>query len=356
MAQGKVKRAMEGIVVAGELGAFLEAAGVMGEQVSGFMASYQQLVRRYMHSHPLFSKFIGDEFIYVYEPASKAFARNILHSTIVLESAFQEAVQTRTLGLEGLRTDALRLSSLNIGMAEGRLFRIDASPGVEKDIVGFPLQVARTLAGRASDVQSHILVDHDMSLDLVCRQWLELETKPIRLNGGKPEAAHIVTSESLLREFRNDRERYQVVNAVEALKSDIDKIARAEAFSFRLTRDERPRVEVMFNPQSHRAIFDPTIASSILLVHVTPGSLTLYPEFIVPSDRVYTIQLPIPVVDEYQIVIGLVIQSPGITVITDEITKVQESEAIVARLEAMRSLLQSSLRMDNRLALAYYRF
>ena len=195
-----------------------------------------------------------------------------------------------------------------------------------------------------------------MSLDLVCRQWLELETKPIRLNGGKPESAHIVTSESLLHEYRNDRERYEVVNAVEVLKADIDKIARAEAFSFRLTRDARPRVEVMFNPQSHRDIFDPTIASSILLVHVTPGSLTLYPEFIVPSDRVYTIQLPIPVVDEYQIVIGLVIQSPGITVITDEITRVEEPEAIVARLEAMRALLQSSLQTDNRLALAYYRF
>ncbi|MFC2081909.1 hypothetical protein ACFLR0_01860 [Candidatus Bipolaricaulota bacterium] len=347
---------MEGIVVAGELGAFLEAATGMGDQVSAFMASYQQLVRRYMHSRPLFSKFIGDEFIYVYESASPAFARNILHSTMVLESAFQEAVQTQTIGLEGLRTDALRLSSLNIGMAEGRLFRIDARRGVERDVVGFPLQVARTLAGRAADVQSHILVDHDMSLDLVCRQWLELETKPIRANGGKPEAARIVTSESLVREYRNDRERYQVVNAVEVLKEDIDKIARPEAFSFRLTRDGRPHVEVMFNPQSHRGTFDPSIASSILLVHVTPGSLTLYPEFIVPSDRVYTIQLPVPVVEEYQIVIGLVIQSPEITVISDEITKIQEPGAIVARLEAMRALLQSSRRLENRLALAYYRF
>ena len=329
----------------------------MGEQVSTFMASYQQLVRRYMHSHPLFSKFIGDEFIYVYEPASPAFARNILHSTMVLESAFQEAVQTQTAGLEGLNSDALKLSSLNIGLAEGRLFRIDARRGVERDIVGFPLQAARTLAGRAGDVQSHILVDHDMSLDLVCRQWLELETKSIRVNGGKPAAAHIVTSNSLVREYCNDRERYQVVNTVEVLKQDIDRIARAEAFSFRLTRDDvRPRVEVMFNPQSHRDAFDPTIASSILLVHVTPGSLTLYPEFIVPSDRVYTIQLPIPVVDEYQIVIGLVIQSPEITVISDEITNIQEPGAIVARLEAMRALLQSSRRMKNRLALAYYRF
>ena len=115
----------------GELGAFLEAAGAIGEQVSGFMASYQQLVRRYMHSHPLFSKFIGDEFIYVYEPASPTFARNILHSTMVLESAFQEAVQSQILGLEGLQTDALKFSSLNIGMAEGRLFRIEASRGVE---------------------------------------------------------------------------------------------------------------------------------------------------------------------------------------------------------------------------------
>ena len=351
-----MKRTMEGIVVAGELGAFLEAAAGMGDQLSAFMASYQQLVRRYMHSRPLFSKFVGDEFIYVYEPASQVFARNILHSTMVLESAFQEAVQTQTTGLEGLRTDALRLSSLNIGLAEGRLFRIDAGRGVERDIVGFPLQVARTLAGRAADVQSHILVDHDMSLDLVCRQWLELETQPIRVNGGKPESAHIVTSESLVREYRNDRERYQVVNAVETLKEDIDRIARAEAFSFRLTRDGRPHVEVVFNPQSHRAIFDPMIASSILLVHVTPSSLTLYPEFIVPSDRVYTIQLPIPVVEEYQIVIGLVIQSPGITVISDEMTKIQEPEAIVARLETMRALLQSSRRLENRLALAYYRF
>ena len=241
-------------------------------------------------------------------------------------------------------------------MAEGRLFRIDASRGVERDVVGFPMHVARTLAGRASDVQSHILVDHDMSLDLVCRHWLELETKVIRANGGKPEAAHIVTSDSLVREYRNDRERYQVVNAVEALKQDIDKIARAEAFSFRLTQDVRPIVEVMFNPQSHRGTFDPTIASSILLVHVTPGSLTLYPEFIVPSDRVYTIQLPIPVVKEYQIVIGLVIQSPEITVISDEMMKIQEPEAIGARLEAMRALLQSSRRVKDRLALAYYRF
>ena len=184
---------MTGIVVAGELGAFLEAAGAMGNQLSAFMASYQKLVRRYMHSRPLFSKFIGDEFIYVYEPASPAFARNILHSTMVLESAFQEAVRTQTAGLEGLRTEALRVSSLNIGMAEGQLFRIDAARGVERDVVGFPLQVARTLAGRAADVQSHILVDHDMSLDLICRQWLELETKPIRVNGGKHKAAHIVT-------------------------------------------------------------------------------------------------------------------------------------------------------------------
>jgi len=347
---------MEGIVVAGELGAFLEAAAAMGDQLSAFMASYQKLIRRYMHSRPLFSKFIGDEFIYVYESASPAFARNILHSTMVLESAFQEAVQTQTTGLEGLRGDSLRLSSLNIGMAEGRLFRIDAGRGVEQDVAGFPMQVARTLAGRAADVQSHILVDRDMSLDLVCRQWLELETKSISVNGGKPEAAHIVTSESLVREYRNDRERYQVVNAVEVLKEDIDRIARAEAFSFRLARDVRPHVEVMFNPQSHRGAFDATIASSILLVHVTPGSLTLYPEFIVPSDRVYTIQLPIPVVDEYQVVIGLVIQSPKITVISDEITKIQEPEAIVARLEVMRALLQSSLRPENRLVLAYYRF
>jgi hypothetical protein len=347
---------MEGIVVAGELGAFLEAAASMGEQLSTFMASYQQLVHRYMHSRPLFSKFIGDEFIYVYESASPTFTRNILHSTMVLESAFQEAVQTQTVGLEGLSSDALKLSSLNIGLAEGRLFRIDASRGVERDIVGFPLQAARTLAGRAADVQSHILVDHDMSLDLICRQWLALDTKPIRVNGGKPAAAHIVTSESLVFEYRNDRERYQVVNAVEVLKQDIDKIARAEAFSFRLTRDVHPHVEVMFNPHSHRGAFDPTIASSILLVHVTPGSLTLYPEFIVPSDRVYTIQLPIPVVEEYRIVIGLVIQSPEITVISDEITKIQEPGAIVARLEAMRALLQSSLLLENRLALAYYRF
>ena len=347
---------MEGIVVAGELGAFLEAAAAMGDQLSAFMASYQKLIRRYMHSRPLFSKFIGDEFIYVYESASPAFARNILHSTMVLESAFQEAVQTQTTGLEGLRGDSLRLSSLNIGMAEGRLFRIDAGRGVEQDVAGFPMQVARTLAGRAADVQSHILVDRDMSLDLVCRQWLELETKSISVNGGKPEAAHIVTSKSLVREYRNDRERYQVVNAVEALKEDIDRIARADAFSFRLERDERPHVEVMFNPHSHHGSFDPTIASCILLVHVTPSSLTLYPEFIVPSNRVYTIQLPIPVVDEYQIVIGLVIQSPGITVISDEITKIQEPEAIVARLEAMRAILQASLRLENRLALAYYRF
>jgi len=342
--------------VAGELGAFLEAAAAMGDRLSAFMASYQQLVHRYMHSRPLFSKFLGDEFLYVYELASPAFARNILHSTMVLESAFQEAVQTQTAGLEGLKSDVLRVSSLNIGLAEGRLLRIDAGRGVERNVVGFPLQVARALAGHAADVQSHILVDHDMSLDLVCRQWLELDTKPIRLNGGKPEAARIVTSESLVREYRNDRERYQVVNAVEALKEDIDRIARAEAFSFRLAREVRPHVEVMFNPQSHRGAFDATIASSILLVHVTPGSLTLYPEFIVPSDRVYTIQLPIPVVDEYQVVIGLVIQSPEITVLSDEITKVEEPEAIVARLEAMRGLLQSSLRMDNRLALAYYRF
>jgi hypothetical protein len=275
---------------------------------------------------------------------------------MVLESAFQEAVQTQTVGLEGLNSDVLRLSSLNIGLAEGRLFRIDAGRGVERDIVGFPLQVARTLAGRAADVQSHILIDRDMSLDLVCRQWLELETKPIRANGGKPAAARIVTSESLVREYRSDRERYQVVNAVEVLKKDIDKIAREEAFSFRLTRDVRPHVEVMFNPQSHRGAFDPTIASSILLVHVTPGSLTLYPEFIVPSDRVYTIQLPIPVVDEYQIVIGLVIQSPETAVLSDEMAKTQEAEVIVARLEAMRALLQSSRRLENRLALAYYRF
>jgi len=356
MARERVKRTIEGIVVAGELGAFLEAAAAMGDQLSAFMASYQQLVRRYMHSRPLFSKFIGDEFIYVYEPASPAFARNILHSTMVLESAFQEAVQNQTAGLEGLKSDVLKLSSLNIGMAEGRLFRIDAGRGVERSVVGFPLQVARTLAGRAADVQSHILVDRDMSLDLVCRQWVELETKPIRLNGGKPDSAHIVTIDSLVREYRNDRERYQVVNAVEALKEDIDRIARAEAFSFRLVRDVRPHVEVMFNPQSHQGAFDASIASSILLVHVTPGSLTLYPEFIVPSDRVYAIQLPIPIVDEYQIVIGLVIQSPEITVISDEITRIQEPEAIVARLEAMRSLLQSSLRSENRLALAYYRF
>jgi hypothetical protein len=351
-----VTRTIEGIVVAGELGTFLEAATKMGNRLSAFMTSYQKLVHRYMHSRPLFTKFIGDEFIYVYESASPAFARNILHSTMVLESAFQEAVQTRTAGLEGLKSDALRLSTLNIGVAEGRLFRIDASRGVEQDVVGFPLQVARILAGRAADVQSHILVDHDMSLDLVCREWLELEPKSIRVNGGKPEAAHIVTSESLVREYRNDRERYQVVNAVEVLKQDIDEIARPEAFSFRLTENVRPVVEVMFNPQSHRGDFDPTIASSILLVHVTPGSLTLYPEFIVPSDRVYTIQLPIPVVEEYRVVIGLVIQSPEITVISDEMTKIQEPGAIVSRLEAMRALLQSSRRVENRLALAYYRF
>jgi len=255
-----------------------------------------------------------------------------------------------------LRTDTLRVSTLNIGMAEGHLFRIDAGRGAERDVVGFPLQVARTLAGRAADVQSHILVDRDMSLDLICRQWLELDVKAIRMNGGKPQGAHIVTSESLVCEYRNDRERYQVVNAVEVLKEDIDRIARAEAFSLRVTRDGRPHVEVMFNPQSHRATFDATIASSILLVHVTPGSLTLYPEFIVPSDRVYTIQLPIPVASEYQIVIGVVIQSPGTTVISDEITRIQEPEAIVARLEAMRALLRSSLRLENRLVLAYYRF
>lgn len=342
--------------MAGELGAFLEAAAKMGGRLSGFMASYQQLVRRYMHSRPLFSKFIGDEFIYVYESASPAFARNILHSTMVLESAFQEAVQTRTAGFEGLKVDGPRLSSLNLGMSEGRLFRIDAGRGGERDVVGFPLQVAKRLAGHAADVQSHILVDYDMSLDLVCRQWLELETKSIMVNGGRPEAAHIVTSDSLIREYRTDRERYQVVNAVEVLKQDIDMIACAEVFSFRLTDDVRPTVEVMFNPQVHRGAFDPTTASSILLIHVTPGSLTLFPEFIVPSDRVYTIQLPIPAVEEYQVVIGFVIQSPETTVLSDEITKFQAPEAIVARIEAMRALLQSSRRMANRLALAYYRF
>lgn len=347
---------MEGIVVAGELGAFLEAAGRMGERLSGFMASYQQLVHRYMHSRPLFSKFIGDEFIYVYESTSPVFARNILHSTMVLESAFQEAIRTKSSGFQGLNGDALRLSSLNIGLAEGKLFRLDSGRGVERDIIGFPLEVARSLAGHAADVQSHILIDDGMNLDLVCRQWLELETKTIRSNGVKPKSAHIVTSESLVLEYRNDRERYQMVNAVEAFKDDIDKIARADAFSFQLVRGARPRVEVMFNPQSHRDAFDPSVAASILLVHVTPGSLTLYPEFIVPSDRVYTIQLPIPAVEEYQIVIGLVIQSPEVTVITDEMTKIHEPHAIVARLEAMRALLQASKIQNNRLALAYYRF
>jgi len=347
------------IVVAGELGTFLEAAEQMGERLPKFMSAYRRLVDRYMHSRPLFSKFIGDRFVYVYEVASPSFARNVLHSTMVLEGAFQEAMTQRIVGLEGLTVGMPVISSLNIGLSEGRLFRIESERGSDEDLVGLPLFAARSLAEYADEVRSHILVDADMALDRLCRRWLESELPEdedlVTVDSEADVAAHIVTPESLLREYRTDRDRYLMVNATEALKEEIDKVTQADVFSFRLQRGGRPHIELVFNPLNYRGPVDRLVASSILLVHASPKVLTLYPELIVPTDRLYTVQIPYRPADDYEIIIGLVIQSPESDLIGEELQKIRDTEEIVERLEGFRNIFTRA-RMSNRLSLAYYRF
>jgi hypothetical protein len=352
------QKTIRSIVVAGELGSFLEAAEAMGERLAGFMGAYRRLVHRYLHSRPLFSKFLGDRFVYVYEVGSPSFARNVLHSTMSLEGAFREALSGTLSGFNGVTSQAAHLSSLNIGVSEGALFRIDGGHGLPDDLIGLPLLAARNLAGDAAQVRSHILVDEELSVDRVARQWLHGDGDAGEFGSipdGDSVTAHIVTPESMLREYRNDRDRYRIVNAVEAFKEEIDQVAQADVFSFRLGRGERPHVELVLNPLNIRGAVDKTIPTSILLVHVAPATLVFYPELIVPTDRVYTVQLPIPAVTDYRIVLGLAIQAPESDLIDDELTKIQEPDGIVDCIEALRGLFKRA-RENDRLSLAYYRF
>ncbi len=348
--------AIKSVVVAGELSSFLEAAEGMGERLPRFMAAYQQFVQRYIHSRPLFSKFLGDRFVFVYESASPSFARNILHSAMVLEGAFREALQRPMPGFEPFSEEWASVEALNLGVSGGRLFALDAKGAGREQLVGMPLLAAQSLAEHADDVRSHILVDAGLELDRVCQQCFANDEGSIETVADDSAIdAHIVTPDSMLRAYRNDRDRYRVVNAVEALKAEIDQVAQIDVFSFRLERGGRPHLELVFNPLNHRGRMDRVVASSILLVHVTPTVMTLYPEILIPTDRVYTVQLPVPPVDDYQIVVGLVIQAPETDLIGEELQKIEEPDEIVERLEALRRIFRRA-RLSDRLSLAYYRF
>ena len=351
--------AIRSVVVAGELGAFLEAAEKMGERLPRFMSAYQQFVRRYIHSKPLFSKFLGDQFVFVYESASPGFSRNVLHSAMVLEGAFREALKTPVPGFESFSEDGAVLETLNLGLSGGPLFSIDGARGNRGSLIGVPLLAARSLAEYAEDVRSHILVDSDLELDRVCSEWFKQDGNRAEEAGPVQDddriEAHIVTPDSVLREYRSDRERYHVVNAVEALKKEIDRDRKSDVFSFRLGRDPRPHIELVFNPLNVRGWVDRAVASSILLVHVTPTIMRLYPEILIPTDRVFTVQVPMASSSDYQIVIGLVIQAPEADLIGEELEKVCDPEEIVERLEALRRIFARA-RASDRLALAYYRF
>ncbi len=331
----------------------------MGERLPRFMSAYQQFVRRYIHSRPLFSKFLGDQFLFVYESASPSFSRNVLHSAMVLEGAFREAVNRPVSGFESLSEAGATVETLNIGLSGGPLFTVDGGRSRRDDVIGIPLLVARSLAEHADEIRSHILVDSDLELDRVCRRWFRKDDQSVgetaALSDHDTVKAHIVTPDSVLREYRSERDRYHVVNAVEALKHEIDEIAQSDVFSFRLNCGTRPHIELVFNPLNYRGWLDRAVASSILLVHVTPTMMRLYPEILIPTDQVYTMQVPIPSADDYQVAIGLVIQAPETDLIGEELERVDDPEEIAERLDALRRIFTRA-RASNRLSLAYYRF
>ena len=83
--------------------------------------------------------------------------------------------------------------------------------------------------------------------------------------------------------------------------------------------------------------------------------MTLFPELLVPSDRIYTVQIPVQRDQGYQGMFGLAIQAPSMDLIQDELRTITQSEAIVERVQALRMLLRRARRL-NKLATAYYRF
>ncbi len=348
--------AIRSVVVAGELTSFLEAAKQMGAELPWFMSAYQQFVQRHLHSRPLFSKFLGDRFVFVYESASPSFAANVVQSAMVLEGAFRAALKRPVPGFETLSTEPVQVETLNLGVSGGRLFQLQTKGPGRDQLIGLPFLAAQSLAERADSVRSHILVDVELELDRVCQQYFTEQEGAVETSSDTNEYdAHIVTVESMLRAYRNDRDRYEVVNAVEALKAEIDEVAQVDVFSFRLERSARPHLELVFNPLNHRGKLDRGVSSSILLAHVTPTVMTLYPEILIPTDRVYTVQLPLYPVDDYQIVIGLVIQSPETDLIGEELQKIQGSDEICAAVEALRSIFRRAV-VSDRLSHAYYRF
>ena len=224
------------IVVAGDLGFLLHTAEKMGESLPGFMRAYRKLIHRYLHSHPVFTKYFGDQFVYVYEASSPQFARNVLHSAMVLSGAFEEAVAQETNGFENLHHVLPEPHSLNLGMSSGRLFMLSRTRDGEEDYIGLPMYAAQQMAEEAGEVSGHILIDPALELDRLCSDWLQSNQQgQIRLHDlpDGEEQAQIVTPESIVLQFRSDRERYRVVNVAESFKEEIDRVAKANVFSFR---------------------------------------------------------------------------------------------------------------------------
>lgn len=346
------------IVVAGDLGFLLDTAKNLGNKLPAFMSAYRKLIHRYMHSRPIFTKYLNDQFVYVYEATSAQFARNVLHSTMVLSGAFEEAMDESVAGFEALHDSLPEPHSLGIGISSGELFVLRGTREKTDDYIGLPVYAAREMAKDAGEMREHILLDPAMELDRLCSEWLAsggLEIVSPKEPGKEEYAAQIVTPESILLQYRSDRERYHVVNAAEMMKEEIDRIARKDVFSFRLEKGERPHIELVFNPLNYRAMFDRSQASSILLAHISSDTLTLFPELLVPSDRIYTIQVPITLQQGYQVLFGLVVQAPESDLIDDELLRISDPGSIVERVEALRRLLVRA-REKEKLAIGYYRF
>jgi len=140
-----------GLIIAGNLYGFIEFAQGRDRPVERFIREDRELVNRHLHSHPVFAKFLGDTFVYIYDlEGSTAFAGNVLHSATVLQEAYRRAARESSdvLYLLGRASRGGLPECRGLGIAAGHVFLFDDLRHEEDAACGPCVSVLPVLADR----------------------------------------------------------------------------------------------------------------------------------------------------------------------------------------------------------------